>query len=211
MPGNRLTLDRAADLSHAISVGRQDAYGAVLLATLGCLVVAIYALAFEPYASPWVEDAPRYVEAARSLLRGEPLYNTIGLDGPRPMYLWPPGFSVLIAAVTSAGVPALTAAYLLSRTSVALLLPAVYWALYLAFGRPLALIAAALCFTSPGILANANLVATESTSLLIAVIAFGFTVRERFFSRVFRRGLTTHSKYGNSSCARIGSRGNRYI
>lgn len=167
-----------------------DIHTVLVLAAVGGVVVALYALAFEPYASPWVGDAPRYVEAARSLLRGEPLYNNIGLDGPRPMYLWPPGFSVLIAGVALFGARVLTSAYLLSCAGVALLLPAVYWAFYPSFGRHVALIAAALCFTGPGILADANLVGTEAIFLLFAVFAFGWIVRGGFFAAGFVVGLS---------------------
>jgi 4-amino-4-deoxy-L-arabinose transferase-like glycosyltransferase len=170
------------DLPGTTTSNRQDMCVVLALLAVGVLLVVIYAVAFGRYASPWMGDAARYVEGARSRLRGEPLYNRLDAAAPRPMYLWPPGFSMLIAITALTGISVLTSAYLLSCAAVTLVLPGVYWAFYPALGRPLAFVTAALCFTSPGLLANANLVATESLFLLIVILAFGAVIRGWFFT-----------------------------
>ncbi|MCX7375453.1 MAG: hypothetical protein NTY94_01795 [Alphaproteobacteria bacterium] len=169
---------------------RQDTLIAVALAAASIAVVALINAGFSAYASPWIGDSPAYMEAARSLLRGEPLYNRFGFDPPTPIYLWPPGFPTLIALVSLTGLGVLQAGMVLSAGGVAAAVPAAYWAVRPALGRWAAGGVAMLCLSGPGIILYANTFGTEPVFLCLVLLALGCMIRGRFLVAGFVVGLS---------------------
>lgn len=160
------------------------------LAAATLLAVALINAGFSCYASPWLGDAPSYIEAARSLLRGEPLHNRFGTSPPTPMYLWPPGYSTLIALLSLFGLSVLQAGMVLTAGGVAAVVPCAYWAMRPALGRPAALAVALLCLSSPGLILYANSFGTEPLFLCLVLLAIGCMVRGRFLAAGVVVGLS---------------------
>src|SRR3990172_3073554 len=83
----------------------------------GLLALALAGLIAQRYATVWgggvSPDSTQYVEGARSLLRGEGISSPDGAGTPRPITLWPPLVSLLLAAPGLLGVePAETGRWL---------------------------------------------------------------------------------------------------
>ena len=70
-------------------------YAGLLVLALAGLIAPLYATAWGGGISP---DSTQYVEGARSLLRGEGISTPDGDGAPRPITLWPPFMSLLLAA-----------------------------------------------------------------------------------------------------------------
>src|SRR4030042_5336552 len=70
-------------------------YAGLLVLALAGLIAPLYATAWGGGISP---DSTQYVEGARSLLRGEGISAPDGDGAPRPITLWPPFMSLLLAA-----------------------------------------------------------------------------------------------------------------
>lgn len=174
----------------ALPWNRQDTLIAVALAAVSGGVVALINAGFSIYASPWIGDSPAYMEATRSLLRGEPLLNRFGFAPPTPMYLWPPGFPALVALVSLTGLGVLQAGMILSAGGVAAAVPAAYWAVRPALGRIAACGIAALCLSSPGIILYANTFGSEPLFLCLVLLAIGSMIRGRFLVAGFAVGLS---------------------
>ena len=93
---------------------------------LGALLVVAYDVALAPYRYPYVADSASYVEMAASLkAEGRPLVTPWDVEaGDRdavPQPLFPPGFSLLIAALTPLAGDERSAAVWPSRVAAALL------------------------------------------------------------------------------------------
>jgi len=83
----------------------------------GLLALALAGLLAQRYATVWgggvSPDSTQYVEGARSLLRGDGISSPDGAGTPRPITLWPPLVSLLLAAPGLLGVePAEAGAWL---------------------------------------------------------------------------------------------------
>lgn len=153
---------------------------AAALLLVGGAAVTLYAVFATLLLYPYGSDGPAYIEAARSLLSGEPLLISGGLgNGPATQIfrLWPPGYPLLIAAVASGGIEAANAALWLTRLSVALLPLTVYWAIHRAIGRPLAVAAALLSFSSLGMFDNAHFVSSDPPFALLVALSLGVLLR----------------------------------
>ncbi|MBS0644060.1 MAG: hypothetical protein JSS43_29710 [Proteobacteria bacterium] len=146
---------------------------------LGVLIVILYATSIGRYASPWMGDAARYIEAARSLLRGEPLLIS-GPDGPKPMSLWPPGYPVLGSAVAMAGLPVHEALLLVTQASVAACVPALTWALLEVLPGRAAVLLGIFGALGSGLVSNANLASADAVFCLTAMLAAGCVIRRRW-------------------------------
>jgi hypothetical protein len=74
----------------------------------GLLALALAGLLAQRYATVWgagiSPDSTQYVEGARSLLRGEGVSSPDGGGTPRPITLWPPLMSIVLAAPGLVGV-----------------------------------------------------------------------------------------------------------
>ena len=70
-------------------------YAGLLVLALAGLIAQLYATAWGGGISP---DSTQYIEGARSLLRGEGISAPDGDGTPRPITLWPPFMSLLLAA-----------------------------------------------------------------------------------------------------------------
>lgn len=150
------------------------------LLLFGGAAVTVYAVLAAPLLYPYWSDAPAYIEAARSLLSGEPLLISVpfGYESETQIFrLWPPGYPVLIAAVASGGLDAADAALWLTRLSVALLPLAVYWTIHRAVGGPLAVAAALLSFSSVGMFGYSHLVSSDPPFALLVALSLGFLLR----------------------------------
>jgi glycosyltransferase involved in cell wall biosynthesis len=148
-------------------------------AVIGILIVGLYAITIGRYASPWMGDAAKYIEATRSFLRGE-LLLIRSADGAWPISLWPPGYPVVGAAVSWFGLPPPQALLLVTRLSVAACVPALTWALLTNLRPTLAVLAAVLGVMAPGLVSNANLASSDAVFCLMAVLATGCMARERW-------------------------------
>jgi hypothetical protein len=93
--------------------------------------------------------------------------------GHRDIPSWP-------ALVAQAGMDAAQAALLVTQFALALIPLACYWALTLPYGITTALCTALLCVTAPGLLIEANLASPDTVFLLLAMLALGCVVRNRF-------------------------------
>jgi hypothetical protein len=126
-------------------------------------------------------DAAQYIEATRSLLRGEPLLLRTP-QGTVPMALWPPGYPVLGALVALSGLPANDALLLVTRLSLAACVPALVWATGRVISPWMSLLAGILCMTAPGLLSNANLASTDAVFCLVSILAAGCVVQGRYLT-----------------------------
>lgn len=150
------------------------------LLLLGCAACALYALVMAPLLYPFMGDASAYIEAARSLLAGQPLVISVpfGYDNETQIFrLWPPGFPVLIALVASFGIEAAEASLWLTRFAVAVLPFTAYWAIYPAVGRPVAIVGALLCGSAFGLLQDAHLMSSDAPFALAVSAAVGLFLR----------------------------------
>jgi hypothetical protein len=182
---------RFADLPHLRSARVTWVTGIGLL-LFSSAVVALYIGLFAPLLYAYVGDSSAYIEAARSAAAGEPLLYSVPYGYAAEMQifrLWPPGYPVLIAAVASLGADAAPVALWLTRVSVWLLPITAFWAIRPAVGLPLAVAAALLSFTSPGILPDAHNTSSDPTYLVFATLSFG----------VFLRGVATEPSARRSS------------
>ncbi len=151
-----------------------------LIATcFGIALVVWYQWSFGQYASPWMGDAGRYVEATRSFLRGEP-FLLREPDGATPIRLWPPGYPFLGGVFALVGVDPATAILLVAQLAVAVLSPACFWALGHRFNQTVRICTVIVCVTAPGVLTNANLVSSDAVFLVFAVLVIGLVIRGRF-------------------------------
>lgn len=160
------------------------------LAMASAAVVLLVNAGYAAYASPWVGDSPSYIEAVRSLLRGEKLLHRIGFGAPAPMYLWPPGYPAMVALVAALGPGVLRAGMLVTAGGVAAVVPAAYWALRPVLGRVGACTVALLCLSSPGVILYAYTFGTEPVFLCVAILAIGCMARGRFFAAGMTVGLS---------------------
>lgn len=155
------------------------AAGALLLA-IGIATVVGYAFALSESTYPYWADGPAYIEAARDLAVGHlpRLSSHYSAASPLvPFRLWPPGFPLLIAAGTGLRVDAALCALWLTRTAVALMPLAVYWAFHRAIGRPLAIAGGLLAFSAIGMLPFAHQVSSDPPFALVVIVAAGFLLR----------------------------------
>ncbi len=169
---------------------RQDTLILAALAVASVAVVLLVNTGFAHYASPWVGDSSSYIEAARSLLRGEPLLHRIGFGAPTPIYLWPPGYPMIVALAAATGLGVLSAAMLVTAGGVAAVVPAAYWAMQPVLGRLGAFAVAVLCLTAPGIILFAYTFGTEPVFLCVAILAIGCMARGWFFASGVVLGLS---------------------
>jgi hypothetical protein len=155
------------------------ATGALLL-LFGIAAVALYAFFFARIQYPYAGDGPAYIEAARSLLAGQPLLYSVpfGYDNEWQIFqLWPPGYPTLIAIVASTGLDAAVVALWLTRLSLVFLPLVSYWAIHRAVGIPIAIAAALLSVSAPGILRGAHFVTSDAPFALAVMVSLGFLLR----------------------------------
>jgi hypothetical protein len=152
-----------------------------LVLILAALAVAAYDGALEPYRYAYDVDSASYVEMANGLLTsGHPWVTPWdpGADPDAiPQVLFPPGFSVLIAALQPIAGDLLTAARWPGRWSAVWLPVAVLLLFRGAVGWPLLLCVAALTLLGPGVRAWHYVAYSDVPTLLLAVLALGSLAR----------------------------------
>lgn len=157
----------------------RDAAVYALLFAFSAVVALLYASHFAQLYYAYSGDSVYYIEAARSLLRGEPLdttsASTFGVVGP--LALFPPGYPVLIAALGLVGIDPVSGSLWISRLSLVMLGPAVFWALRCEISVALSAFAAALAVTSLGMVQMAQLAHSNSLYALISVLSIGALCR----------------------------------
>lgn len=164
------------------TAGRVQALTHYALALLiGVLAVAWYAAAPAGIRYPHTPDSAAYVEAARHVLAGDGLVTSAGLGdaaATAPLALFPPGFPLLVAAVSAlCGTPPELAAVAISWISWALIPVALLFALAPVLDRRAVQLLAVLVVASPG-LAEVGWLALSDTAFLLAVTgSFGFLLR----------------------------------
>lgn len=164
------------------SAGRAQALVHYALALLtGVLAVTWYAAEPAGIRYPHTPDSSAYVEAARHVLAGQGLVTSAALGdaaATAPLALFPPGFPLLVAAVSALfDTPPALAAVALSWISWALIPLALLFALAPVLDRRAVHLLAVLVVASPG-LAEVGWLALSDTAFLLAVIgSFGFLLR----------------------------------
>lgn len=132
---------------------------------------------------PYTPDSACYIEQARGLLlRGEfasGLYDTFN---PTVTYvpdpLFPPGYPVLIAALTLlSGVPAETVAWFLSLSALAFIPTVMVFSFRHIIGTRAALAIGLLVATTPAIMRWGNIAATDVLSLLLIMLCMGLALK----------------------------------
>lgn len=161
---------------------------AVIAGLLGIAIVWLYALLFGQFVSPWMGDAARYIEAARSFLRGEALLQHWPA-GTAPMRLWPPGYPIIGGLVALAGLPVEDALLFTTRISLALALPAAVWALRPSLGLWLALQTGILLVTAPGLISDANIAGSDAVFVVFVVLTLGCLARQKYLMVGLMAGL----------------------
>lgn len=170
----------AADSPPAARQGLDAAHYA-LAACMGLVMVAIFGAGLASARYPYGPDASAYIEAARNLAQGAlPVF-----EGPvddegsvaAPQALFPPGFPLLIRAVSSlSGVGEPVAAVAIQWVSWAFLPVLAWFAL-----RPVAGVAAhgvgLLVGLSPGVIAHGWRAQSDVLFLAIAMASFGLLLR----------------------------------
>lgn len=151
----------------------------LLMAAAGFVAACTAALDRNQY--PFAPDSAYYIEAARSLAAGHGLAVTAALDrtdrDSEPLYLWPPGYPLMVSAVAALGVPAPEAALLVTRSSWALLPVLLFLMLRRQIGDFAAVGVAVIVFLSPGVLQEGVIASTDLPYLALALSSAGLLIR----------------------------------
>jgi len=149
---------------------------------------------------PFTPDSASYIEQARNFLNsGSLLITPYGLaPGDQDQVenrLFPVGFAVVLAAVSSFGIDAKDAAIGLAHFS-AITLP---WLLFFSFRQSLgplyALLLAGLAALSPGVLKHSLMGLTDVFGLWLAVVVIGLTLNSRSIVGFIFAGLLAGMAY----------------
>jgi len=170
-----------------------------IILTAISMLVAIH-LHYRSPDFPYSPDSAFYIEQARNLVNS-------GLTSTTPYGLspsdtdqvetglFPIGFAIAIAAISTTGIDAKDVAIGISHWS-AILLP---WLLYLCFRNALgarnALVVAGLSVISPSILLNSSTGLTDMFALALAVAAIGLTLNSRSTLGLIGGGLLAGMAY----------------
>ena len=160
----------------------REARIAWLALLLGLVLVAALDLALAPHRYAYSGDSASYIEMARSLRsEGRALVTPWGLTpGDRdavPQPLFPPGFAVLVAALTPLAGVERSAALWPSRIAAALL-PVLLVLLWRGTAAPPTLLLVGLwVLASPGVRAWQYLAYSDVTALALAIAALGVLAR----------------------------------
>jgi hypothetical protein len=160
--------------------GRQDLiFGAAALA-IGLAAMLLYARFFSEVIFPYSYDSASYISAARNLLEGKGLMAPTLADGDEDLqtiYLWPPGYPLLIYLFSFVLGTPYAAALFISRLSLALVPVAAYWLLrpYCTPGR--ALLLSLLFWTPLGLMPNAYYTGSDAPFFLLALLSTGAFLR----------------------------------
>jgi hypothetical protein len=146
---------------------------------------ALCALGFTALVGPWeyrfAPDSASYVEAARSFLGGEGLAISAPFDQAepdrQPSPLWPPGFSLLIAALAWLGLDAREAALLIPQLAWILVPVASVFALRPALGLPGSVSLALLSGLAPGVIQEGFIASSDVPFLVLCMTACGLWLR----------------------------------
>jgi len=170
-----------------------------IILTAISILVAVY-LHYRSPDFPFSPDSAFYIEQARNLVNsGSTSTTPYGLSPSDTDQvetgLFPIGFAIAIAAISTTGIDAKDVAIGISHWS-AILLP---WLLYLCFRNALgarnALVVAGLSVISPSILLNSSTGLTDMFALALAVAAIGLTLNSRSTLGLIGGGLLAGMAY----------------
>jgi hypothetical protein len=156
----------------------RTAYLALL--AFGAIIVGTLTSAFDRHHYPFASDSAFYIEAARSLRDGQGLAVASAFtDTTRemePLSLWPPGFPLSVAALSTV-TAAPGAALWLARISWMLLPAVVFFALRPLIGIFGALGIGVLATLGPGVLQEGRIASTDVPFLILAILSLGVMIR----------------------------------
>ena len=152
--------------------------GAVLI---GLIVVTLYAVNLADFRYLFTPDSAAYIESARHFMAGEGLLVSAGVGAATPMVplsLFPPGHPLLIAlSSTLTGLDAARVAVLIAWFSWGLLPVALLFALSPVLDRRVIQCISLLTMTSPGMVEAGWAALSDTSFLLLIIIAFAFLLR----------------------------------
>lgn len=160
--------------------GRQDLiFGAAAFA-IGAAAMLLYARFFSEVMFPYSYDSASYISAARNLLEGKGLLAPTLADGDEDLqviYLWPPGFPLLIYLFSFALGTPYEAALFISRLSLALVPVAAFW-LVRPYCTPVRALLLSLLFWTPlGLMPHAYYTGSDACFFLLALVSTGAFLR----------------------------------
>ena len=159
---------------------RQDLiFGAAAFA-IGLAAMLLYARFFSQVIFPYSYDGAAYISAARNLLEGKGLMAPTLADADQDLqtiYLWPPGYPLLIYIFSFVLGTPYAAALFITRLSLALVPLAAFWLVrpYCTPGR--ALFLSLLFWTPLGLMPNAYETGTDAPFFLLALLSTGAFLR----------------------------------
>lgn len=157
--------------------GNERYWFAIAATICGLIATGWYDTLFNGIDDRFTGDSASFIEAARSILRGEGIGMTPwGYDTrlhPVPLEWWPPGYPFLIAILAKFGFGIEHAAVLVTQWSTALAAGAVVLVFSPVIGPICAFLSASVIFVSPAVLQWSFIPSSDPPFLLLAIIAIG--------------------------------------
>lgn len=144
----------------------------------------LLAFVLPPGAFPYSPDSADYIEQARSLhAHGAALATPYDLNQPdvvrEPSRLFPVGFPIVLALLSTFGVEPSVGAVLVNGIAAVLIPVILFLALRPSCGPRLAAIAAILCATTPGLILNATFGMSDCFALALSLLVFHLAVNAK--------------------------------
>ena len=164
----------------SLRTGRQDLVFYAAAFGIGLAAMLLYAWFFARVMFPYSYDSASYISAARNLLEGKGLLAPTLADGDQDLqtiFLWPPGYPLLIYLFSFVLGTPYAAALFVSRLSLALVPVAAFWLVrpYCTPGR--ALLLSLLFWTPLGLMGNAYDTGSDAPFFLFALLSTGAFLR----------------------------------
>ena len=164
----------------SLRTGRQDLIFGTTAFAIGVAAMLLYAWFFARVMFPYSYDSASYISAARNLLEGKGLLAPTLADGDQDLqtiFLWPPGYPLLIYLFSFVLGTPYAAALFVSRLSLALVPVAAFWLVrpYCTPGR--ALLLSLLFWTPLGLMGNAYDTGSDAPFFLFALLSTGAFLR----------------------------------
>lgn len=170
------------------------------IALLSAAMLLIFVMSGRPF--PYSPDSADYIEQARSLrAHGVALSTPYDLTRPdvisEPSRLFPIGFPIVLALLSTLNIDPSIGAVLLNGLAAVLVPIILFFALRPSCGPRLAAIASFLCATTPSLIDNAPLAMTDSFALALSLLVFHLSVNARSSGAHFLAGAIAAFAYAS--------------